>query len=401
MTGVPIDERFRLDDESIQQDPFGYYPVLREDAPVFRTQLGGSPCWVLSRHQDITQALMDPDTFSSQTTPVPTLLHADPPDQQRMRAMVSNLFTRNKVSPMRPFIEARCAELLDELVTAGGGDIVLDFAGPLTVSVMARLLGISIDHVERLRQSSRLAAKYVRASRLGITASPEATAGRDQLFSFATDVVSSGSFDADGVIARLAQLTTGGELTEEQRTHFIVLLIVAGHTTTTNLIANCFFTLAHRPDDLGRVREDKAYTQKFIEEVLRTRPSFQRILRVTTRDVVVSGTEIPAGSTVYLLLGSANRDPNVFEDAETFDADQRRKMHVAFGHGIHTCLGQWLARLEASTALTSTAARVSAVALDPQRPPEHLAGGTYNEFGFEHLPVRIQALTRGEAPNDR
>jgi len=367
MTGAPIEERFRLDNESIQQDPFGYYPELREDAPVLRTQLGGSPCWVLSRHQDITQALMDPDTFSSQTTPAPTLLHADPPDQQRMRAMVSNLFTRNKVSPMRPFIEARCAELLDELVTAGGGDIVVDFAGPLTVSVMARLLGISIDDVERLRQSSRLAAEYVRASRLGITASPEATAGRDQLFDFATDVVSSGSFDADGVIARLAQLTTGGELTEEQRSHFIVLLIVAGHTTTTNLIANCFFTLAHRPDDLGRVREDKAYTQK-----------------------------IPAGSTVYLLLGSANRDPDVFDDAETFDADQRRKMHVAFGHGIHTCLGQWLARLEASTALTSTAARVSAVALDPQRPPEHLAGGTYNEFGFEHLPVRIQALTRGE-----
>jgi len=395
MTDTPVRERFRLDDESIQRDPFAYYPELREDAPVLPTQLGGNPCWVLSRHQDIAAALKDPGTFSSRTTPVPTLLHMDPPDQQRMRAMVSSLFTRNTVSSMEPFIEARCAELIHELQAAGGGDIVVDFAGPLTVSVMARLLGISIDDVEMLRRSTRLAAEHVRATRLGIPASPEATAASVELLDFATDIVRSGSFTADGVIATLAQITADGDLTEEECSHFIVLLIVAGHTTTTNLISNSLFTLAQRPGDLARLREEPAYTQKFIEEVLRTRPSFQRILRVTTRDVVVSGTRIPAGSTVYLLLGSANRDPSVFEDPETFEADQRREMHFAFGHGIHTCLGQWLARLEANTALTSIAARLSLITLDPERGPEHLAGGTYNEFGFEHLPVRVQALTVG------
>jgi cytochrome P450/ferredoxin-NADP reductase len=397
MTDTPVHERFRLDDESIQRDPFAYYPGLRQDTPVLRTELGGNPCWVLSRHEDITAALRDPGTFSSRTTPVPTVLHMDPPDQQRMRAMVSSLFTRNTVSSMEPFIETRCDELIDELQVTGGGDIVVDFAGPLTVSVMARLLGISIDNVETLRRSTRLSAEYVRAMRLGITASPEAAAASVQLLDFATDIVRSGHYTADGVIATLAQLAADGDLSEIECSHFIVLLIVAGHTTTTNLISNSLFTLAQRPGDLARLRDEPAYTQKFIEEVLRTRPSFQRILRVTTRDVLVSGTQIPAGSTVYLLLGSANRDSNVFEDPELFDADQRREMHFAFGFGIHTCLGQWLARLEANTALTSVAARMSSITLDPERRPEHLAGGTYNEFGFEHLPVRVQTLTDGRS----
>ncbi len=272
----PISTQFRLDDGLIQEDPYPYYPQLREHAPVLRTDLGGKPCWVMSRHEDITKALMDPETFTSRTTPIPTILHTDPPDQQRLRKMISGLFTRTTVSSMAPFITQRSAALLDPLLEARACDIVDDFAGPLTVSVIARLLGIAVDDVERLRNLTPLAQEYVRSTRLGYQASPEAQTASEQLVQFAADIVISSRFGDDGVVARLADLAAQGELTQEQCSHYIVLLLVAGHTTTTNLLANAVHTLVQRPADLARMRADTAFVPKFIEEVLRTRPSFQR-----------------------------------------------------------------------------------------------------------------------------
>lgn len=392
MTAESALGQFRLDDTSIQQDPYPFYGPLRDQAPVLQTDLGGRPCWVLSRYEDITKALMDPATFSSRTTPAPSVLHADPPDQQRLRKMVSATFGRSAIATMEPFIAERCVALLDPLVQVRSFDVVDDFAGPLTVSVIARLLGIAVDDVERLRRLTKMAQEYVRSTRLGYEASPEAQAGNAQLFEFAAGMVTSGQSQAGGVVARLAQLLSDGELTPDECSHYLVLLLVAGHTTTTNLLANAVSTLTERPADLARLRTDPRFGSKFVEEVLRTRPSFQRILRVTTRDVEVSGTTIPAGSTVYFLLGSANRDPAVGQAADEFDPEQRRGMNVTFGHGIHTCLGQWLARLEAGTALQALASRVAQVELDSQKPSERLAGGTFNEYGFEHLPVYIAPL---------
>ena len=387
--------RFRLDDLLVQEDPYPYYPGLRDHEPVLRTDLGGRPVWVLSRHGDVTSALRDPGTFSSRTTPAPTVLHADPPDQQRLRAMVSGMFSRSAVGPVGPFVAQRSAELLDPLVGAGACDVVDDLAGPLTVSVIGRVLGIAVDDVERLRHLTRLTQEHVRSTRLGHRSPPEAKAASEQLLGFTADIVTSGRFRGEGVVARLADLAARGELSGEECAHYVLLLLVAGHTTTTNLLANSVATLAARPDDLARMRTDPTFVPAFVEEVLRTRPSFQRILRVTTRDVEVSGTTIPAGATVYLLLGSANRDPAAIDAPEQVDPDRRRTPHVTFGHGIHTCLGQWLARLEARTALTAFAQRVSAVRLDPDAPAERLSGGTMNEYGFEHLPVRLEALPPG------
>ena len=380
---------FQLDDKSIQENPFDHYVTLREQAPVLRTELAGRTVWVLSRQEDITAALKDPDTFSSRTSPQPTLLHSDPPEQQRLRAMMAGLFTRSAVSSMEPFIQQRSRELLDALVPAGGCDIVDDFAGPLTVSVSSRLFGISVDDVEQLRRWTKLSAEYIRSTRLGTPAPEEAKAAHAELFAFAGSLVASDHHRPEGAVATLAAFTAAGELTQEQFSRFVVLLLVAGHSTTTNLIANSTYTLTQHPEHLAPLRDDPAFAPKFIEEVLRIRPSFQRIPRVTTREVEVAGTTIPADSTVYLLLGSANRDPRVFDEPEDFDPAQRRKMHMSFGHGIHTCLGQWLARMEGRIALGSLAARVESVALDPERPPGHLSGGTFNEFGFHHLPVRF------------
>ncbi len=125
--------------------------------------------------------------------------------------------------------------------------------------------------------------------------------------------------------------------------------------------------------------------------MLRTRPSFHRIPRVTTREVEIGGERIPAGSLVRLLLASANRDDAFHDDPEAFDPDQKRRMHLAFGKGIHTCLGNWLARLEATIALQTLARHVRSVELDPDERATMHTGGTYNGFGFERLPVILRA----------
>lgn len=379
---------FRLDDERIQQDPFASYHALRDGCPVLTTDLGGKPAFVLSRHADISSAMMDTATFSSHTTPQPTLLHSDPPEQQQLRAMVSGLFSRSAVASIEPFIAQRSADLLDALVASGGCDIVDDFAGPLTVSVSSRLFGISVADVEQLRHWTRVSAEYVRSLRLGTPAREEAKEAHSQLRSFATSLIAPGAHQPGGVIARLAELTRAGELTEEQCSHYIVLLLVAGHSTTTNLVANSTYTLIQHPELLARLRHEPAFAARFLEEVLRTRGSFQRVPRVTTRDAEVAGTTIPEGSAVYLLIGSGNRDSDVYADADEFEPDSHRAMHLSFGHGIHTCLGQWLARLEVRIALQLLAARVERIELESGG-TEHLAGGTFNEFGFHHLAVRF------------
>lgn len=388
---------FRLDDDEIQQDPYAFYPGLRENVPVLRTDMGGSPCWVLSRHDDIATALKDTETFSSRTAPAPNVLTSDPPDQQRLRKAVADLFTRSTVESMAPFIAARTSELLSPLAAAGRADIVDEFAAPLTVSVISHLLGITVDDIEQLRDLTRLRAEHVRAVRRGAQSTPEAQAANVALSALAKDIVASGRFASESVVDRLAGLQDQGELTEEECAEYVVLLLVAGHTTTTNLIANAVYILSQRPGDLDRLRENPEFAPAFVEEVLRTRPSFQRIVRVTNCDVVLSGETIPAGAMVYFLLGSANRDPLKIERPDEFDADRRRAPHMTFGHGIHTCLGQWLARLEARTALAALAENVSRIEIGPELGPQHLAGGTGNEFGFEHLPVRLHGRGRADA----
>ena len=172
---------------------------------------------------------------------------------------------------------------------------------------------------------------------------------------------------------------------------YVNILFGAGHSTTTDLIGNTVYVLTGRPGDLDRIAQDQAFAGPFVEEVLRTRPSFHRIPRITTREVEIGGETIPAGSLVRLLLASANRDPAFYEEPETFDPDKKRRMHLAFGKGIHTCLGNSLARLEATIALQVLSRHVSAVSLDRSDPPSFREGGTFNGFGFSRLPILLQA----------
>ena len=388
---VAVDARaFRLDDPDIQKDPYRFYPVLREQEPVLETDFQGQPCWVVSRRAEVETVLMNPAVFSSRTTPISNLLFTDPPDHTRLRLMVSALFTRGAVARMEDRIRS-CAETLAQpLREAGEGDIVLDYAGPLTVAMIGLLLGIDVSQVEALRELTHLRASAIMAMRLGTTPSESAQRASDDLVALMRRLSRPGAHRPEGIIAVLAGLHAEGELSEEQFVAFAILLFAAGHTTTTNLIANAIYMLTQHPQYLARLQSDDAFIAPYLEETLRMRPSFHRLIRVTTQPCELGGVTIPAGAVVRLLLASANRDPAKFDRAETFDPDAERRAHISFGRGIHTCLGSWLARLEAGTALRTLVSQVSSLALDPARPPVLLSGGTFNEFGFTQLPVRIE-----------
>ena len=384
-------DQFRPDDPEIQMDPYPYYPVLREQRPVLATNFGEEPCWIVSRRDDVSKVLMDPATYSSRTSPIPMLLFADRPEHGRLRGMVSNLFTRQAVAPMADTIRTRATTMLARLLETGRCDIIGDFAGPVTMSVIGLMLGIDTSQVERLRSLTKLTADYVLSVRLGRTPSEASRAADAELTAFVKGIIDSRSDDDPGVVTVLAGKLRAGELTVPQCISFVILLLVAGHSTTTNLLGNSVYILTQRPHDLERMARDESFVTPFVEEVLRMRPSFHRIMRITTREVELGGERIPAGAIVRLLLASANRDPAAFEDPENFDGDAVRRGHFAFGQGVHSCLGTWLARLEAITTMGVFARGVSAVALDPDRPFERFSGGTFNEFGFERLPVIMTA----------
>ena len=384
-------DQFRPDDPEIQKDPYPYYPVLREQRPVLATRFGEEPCWVVSRRDDVSRVLMDPATFSSRTSPIPMLLFADRPEHGRLRGMVSALFTRTAVQPMADTIRTRATTLLGQLLRTGRCDVIDDFAGPLTIAMIGLMLGIDTSQVERLRSLTKLSADYVLAVRLGRRPADEAIEADASLSAFVQGIVESRSDDDPGVVTVLAGKLRAGELTLPQCISFVILLLVAGHSTTTNLLGNSVYVLTQRPQELDRLAREDGFVTPFVEEVLRMRPSFHRIMRITTREVELGGERIPEGAIVRLLLASANGDPAHFQDPDTFDPDVERRGHLAFGQGVHSCLGSWLARLEATTTLGVFARGVSAVRLDPERPLERFSGGTFNEFGFEHLPVILEA----------
>lgn len=386
-------EDFLLDDPAIQADPYAYYPILRDQKPVMRTTVGGQTWWVLSRQDDVAKALMDPQTFSSQTLPDASILFLDPPEHDRLRAFVAPWFSRTAIHQLAKPINDRAEALIGTVAEVGKCDIVEDIAIPLTVTMISGMLGIPAEAVQRLRDIRRFGPgflAYLQAARIGAEPSPTAREGYD-IVNAALGSVIDGEFSEDGIVADLVRHLTNGNLTRAECLSYVNILFGAGHNTTTDLIGNAVFTLTERPGDLDRMKQDGAFAAAFLEEVLRTRPSLHRIPRITTRDVEIAGKHIPAGSLVRLLLASANRDPAMYEDAEAFDPDKKRRMHLAFGRGIHTCLGNWLARLEGTIALQVMSRHVTAVNLDPDKASSSHSGGTFNNFGFKKLPVLLRA----------
>lgn len=376
---------------AVREDPYPVYAALRDRAPLHFAE--EAQAWCVSRHADVVSVLRSPEDFSSdamrsmlfgvrpgadpvrdpatlqrlvalgQSLPftLPELLGArnliseDPPRHGVLRAIVNRGFTPRRIAAWEPRAREIVAECLARVRDGEGFDVVHDLAIPLPVRIIAEMLG-----VEPERQ-----ADFKRWSDRLIAASSGSGRGTDPIASGMADTLRELCEYIQGVVARRMQapgddlvsvLVTAqdGEarLSPAELTFFVVLLLVAGNETTTNLIGNAANALLHHPAALARVRADKSLVPSLVEETVRWDAPVQFVFRRSTRDVELAGGRIPAGSHVVALLGSANRDERQWgPTAAEFDVTRNPQGHLGFGFGIHFCLGASLARLEARVAL--------------------------------------------------
>jgi len=342
----PADPQFR-------SDPSDYYRFLRDEAPVHRH--GGAGAFLLSRFEDVWDATADWRTYSS-ASPVATLRHMasmDPPDHDRLRASVARWFAPGRIGALEPSVRAIARALLaplDARLRAGETvDLVEAFAAIFPSRVVHRLLGVD----PRCDEPIRNAALAVGAAR-----DPAALAARLQAFIAETRRAEAVDVRAEeGILPMLQRESGAAALSPAEIGGVFSNLILAGTDTVTNLIGNGLVLLERDPTTRAKLAADPTGWPAAIEEMLRFESPVQSLARRTTRDVTLHGVSIPGGSEVRLLWGAANRDEREFPRPDVFDPARAIRRHLAFGHGIHFCLGAGLARLEARVAFEEILAR--------------------------------------------
>jgi cytochrome P450 len=392
------------------QNPLAYFSRMREERPVTPVTLPhGDRVWLVTRYADVRAALADPrlhkDWAGKLTAPdwVPDevtgylavhMLNSDPPNHTRLRKLVSKAFTARRVAGLRPRVEAITASLLDAvearltMLKETGGEDTVDlieaFAFPLPVTVICELLGVPTqDQAQFRRWSNAIVASEGEPG--GFRA-----AGAAMYHYFTRLVAAKRAKPADDMVSALIEARDSGDsLDERELIAMLFLLLVAGHETTTNLIASGTLALLASPAELDRLRSDPSLLPGAVEELLRyANPLNHATDRFTLEPVEIGGVTIPAREWVLCVTSSANRDPGRFGDPDRLDVRRDAGGHVAFGHGIHYCLGAPLARLEGEVAFGALLARFPALSLaaDPAtlrwRPSSLI-------HGLETLPVRL------------
>jgi cytochrome P450 len=400
-------------DPAWARDPYPVYAALRQSNPVHRSPLG---FWVLTRHADCLAVLrdrrassdgrnIDADDFpalrdrefiegtgaGAALAEMAPFLFRDPPDHTRLRGLVQKAFTPRVVEGLRPRIEEICGALLDVALEKGTCDLVGDYAYPLPVQIIVEMLGVPAEDHEQFRVWSNALARGLDPDFL---LPPEAVQQRlNGILSFvqyfAGLIEQRRARPGDDLLSRLIQAEEQGDvLSQGELLSTCILLLVAGHETSVNLISGGALALMEHPDQLSRFRHDPDVVRSGVEEMLRYVPPVQLTGRVALEPLEVGGAVIAPGEFAMLLIGSANRDPDAFADPEAFDVGRADNNHLGFGFGIHHCLGAPLARLEVQVALRVLADRARVL----QRAGDELV---YKENivlrGLASLPVRLSA----------
>jgi cytochrome P450 len=377
--------------DDMRRNPYPLYDRLRSEAPLFREPR--SRLWMLFDYDGVKRALSDHDAFSSRYGPALWLVFMDPPRQPKLRALISKAFTPRSVANLEPRIRELSRTLLDRTIQSGAMDVAADFSVPLPMMVIAELLGIPVDDRPRFQRWSDtiLNMSYtIGASGEEVNAVVrEFQAATAEMNDYLTQVLAQRrTAPKDDLLTRLGAAEVDGErLTQEEILGFFQLLLVAGQETTTNLLNNALLCLIEYPDQLARLRTAPDLLPTAIEEVLRYRAPLQWMMRLLTRDVQMHGQVIPAGNLVLAIIGAANRDPRQFPEPGRFDITRDPNPHLAFGHGLHFCLGAPLARLEARIALADFLERVKGFELasaEPWEPRKAL-----HVHGPARLPIRF------------
>lgn len=353
-------------DAEVIADPYPVYRELRANSPAHWSREANS--WVLSRYDDVSAALADPATYSSASgifpTPpgvdmtelfLPMLIMSDPPRHTQLRQIVSRAFTPRRIAALEPHIETLVKDLLDQTPEAGNWEFVSGFAGPLPAIVIADMLGVPRDDRDQFRawSTTLIQSNPVRGE---FGAGLDAAAALYEYFR--AFLAERRAHPQDDLMTALVQAEVDGEyLSEDELLGFCLLLLVAGHETTTNLLSNSAVVLAQHPDVRQQLADDPELVPAAVEELLRFDSPVQGLARTLTEPVELHGESMQTGDTVLLLFGSANRDDHAFPHADRFDVNRHPERQVAFGRGIHFCLGASLARLEARIALQTLLTR--------------------------------------------
>ena len=401
-------------DPAWRRDPFAVYADLRTKSPVHKSPLG---FWVFTRHADCLTILRDrrsssdgrnadPDRLAALRTvdsgdlsggmldvleEMAPFLFRDPPDHTRLRGLVQKAFTPKVVDGLRPMITEMCEQLADSMVERGRADLVAEYAYPLPVQVIVEMLGVPADDHEQFRVWSDALARGLDPDFL---LPPEAVQGRlGAILSFVQYFA--GLIDerrqrpGDDLLTRLLQAEEHGDvLSQGELLSTCILLLVAGHETTVNLISGGVLALLEHPDQLARLRTDGALLRPAVEEMLRFVSPVQLTGRVALEDMDVGGVTLAAGDFSMLLLGSANRDPAAIARADEFDVGRADNPHLGFGFGLHHCLGAPLARLESQIALDTLLRRAQSIELDAE---ELVYKDNIILRGLAALPVSLSA----------
>ena len=336
------------------EDPIEIYRRLRDEAPVYHNEKYGF--WALSRYDDVLQAQRDWKRFTSThgvslddlVTPGPSeansIIVMDPPDHDRLRALVSRAFTPRAIAGFEPLVREVEARYLDQVNGRSDFDIVADFAAPFPVEVISAVLGVP----EGGRQQIRHWTDEMLHREPGEMRPPKGAfkaAMKLGAYFYELAVAKRGQSGDDMMSALIA-----AELTDIEVASFSVLLAAAGSETVTKLIGSGVVAFARNPDQWQQVLDDEAAIPGAVEEVLRYLPPAQYQGRFTTVDVTLDGGTIPANSPVLLITGSATRDERAYDRPDDFDITREQHVALGFGHGAHACIGAHLARLESRVA---------------------------------------------------
>jgi cytochrome P450 len=372
-------------------DPYPAYARLRSAAALhYHADLGA---FLAMRHADVVTILTDPRFVKEPLDGGPpplrvmaNMLDMDPPDHTRLRALVNRAFTPPVVERLRDQIAAIAAGLLDRAAVCGRFDLVADFAGPLCATVIAQLLGVPPEDHARFREWAERTILLTDATQPRSVLAEGRRAVGELVFYF-TDLASARPprLTDDFLGGLLAAREQGDRLSLREVVVMCALLLVAGHETATNLLATGTLTLLRNPDQLAALRARPDMMRTAVEELLRYESPVQRSGRFVAEDLELGGVRLRRGQRVAPMLGAANRDPAAFVDPERLDLGRRDNHHVAYGRGIHFCLGAPLARLEAMISFAALLDRFPRLALDTEK-PEWNANTAIR--GLKALPVR-------------
>lgn len=383
--------------EETRRNPYPAYEQLRSNTPVFNDPATG--LWVALDYDSVKRVLTDHELFSSRLGPALWMIFLDPPRHTKLRALISQAFTPKSVANLEPRIVQFCHQLLEPLLKRDEFDLVADFSAHLPMLVISEMLGLPpADEPQFWRWNEVILNMSYNfsggAHAGGVTDAFKAATAEmnDYLGALLAERRSEPKGD---LLTRLLQAEVDGErLSQEDILGFFQGLLLAATETTTNLINNAILCFIENPGQLEKLRALPGLLPSAIEEALRHRSPLQWMFRVTRQDVELHGCRIPAGKVILAIIGAANRDPRQFPEPDRFDITRDPNPHIAFGHGVHFCLGAALARMEARVALDYLLRNLEQIELAGSKSWEPRKG--LHVHGPVKLPLKFRARQEAE-----